>query len=263
MGRWGTEIRGAEGGFSRVYAADHPEYGSVVNKVGRSDNPKISERLRAYFEMEADVYGVLEGCRRVPKYLGCELTKDFPSITLERINGPSLRMMLNNGAYGSFMLPVARSICEAVHEITAKGVINLDLKPENIMFRDGEIDDPVILDFGIATLDSLIPFSPSGKDIVGSPWYMAPEHIRREKISGKATVYQMGCVVFEMLSGKAVFEGTPKEALISHLKETPPLLHDVADIDENDSFAVDMALSKNPNDRFANCEEFKNALSKQ
>src|SRR5439155_11055867 len=97
--------------------------------------------------------------------------------------------------------------------------------PENVFLRDGE--QPVLMDFGVAwrtatTGGREVLDDPAG--LAGTVEYMAPENLHGEPIDGRAELYALGCVFFELLTGRPPFVGADAaEALMRHLSEPAPV----------------------------------------
>jgi tetratricopeptide (TPR) repeat protein len=115
-----------------------------------------------------------------------------------------------------------RSVCESLIYLHARGVIHCDLKPENIFLSSN--GTPVIGDFGLAVhlgfqnrerleLDSIA---------AGTVAYMAPEQIRGEPLDARADLYSLGCILFELCTGRPPFQGSVRDVANQQLVETPP-----------------------------------------
>src|SRR5262249_21759034 len=148
-----------------------------------------------------------------------------------------------------------------------KGVIHRDLKPQNVLLD--ESDSLFLTDFGIAkVLDETTGFTQSGK-LMGTPSYMAPEQWQGKAIDGRADVYALGVMLFEMLGGEVPFRGdTPFTLMYMHLNDPPPSLRSLrADIPPEIERVVNGALAKSPSERFhsagALAKAFRGALEGQ
>jgi serine/threonine-protein kinase len=144
-------------------------------------------------------------------------------------------------------------------------VVHRDIKPENVMLSGGRA---VVADFGIARAVSVAGGERlTGTGLaVGTPAYMSPEQAYgSEEVDARADVYALGCVVYEMVAGRAPFEGdTPQALLAKHAGDTVPSLRasDPA-IPLFVERAVERSLAKDPNDRFQSAGEFAQALTSE
>ncbi|MEE8116470.1 MAG: serine/threonine-protein kinase [Gemmatimonadales bacterium] len=148
-------------------------------------------------------------------------------------------------------LEITRQVAAALDYAHAHNILHRDIKPGNILL-DG--DRALVCDFGIARAievaagDSL---SSSGL-IVGTPTYMSPEQARHEEdIDGRADIFSLGCVLYEMLVGEPPFSGPTIQAVIARItKEPPPKIRVVRpDVPQHVEAAVEAALAKAPIDR--------------
>ena len=149
----------------------------------------------------------------------------------------------------------------------AKGVVHRDIKPSNIVVASG--DAVRLVDFGIAKI-----LSPEGQslsltrtgDVVGSPLYMSPEQSNGAKSDERTDIYQLGCVMYEALSGVPPFAGDNVYELIQrHANDTPQRLSKF----RKSSAAVDYieavifrCIAKKPEDRYQSVDELREALQR-
>lgn len=113
-------------------------------------------------------------------------------------------------------LTILQPVCEALTYAHAQGLVHRDLKPANILL-DSELG-PLIVDFGFARLmgDNSMSLSASG-GIVGTPAYIAPEIWELDSAEAPADIYALGCIVYEMLTGRVLFGGrTPMQVMRAH-----------------------------------------------
>lgn len=157
-------------------------------------------------------------------------------------------------------LRIASEIADALHYAHGQGLVHRDVKPENVLFVTGHA---VLSDFGIARAVTAAAGSEKLTQPgmgVGTPSYMSPEQaFGAVELDGRSDVYSLGCVMYEMLTGRAPFSGRTAQAIIAqNLTSPPPPLHD--GVPEWATQAVMKALAKDPGDRFASAAQFSAAL---
>lgn len=183
-------------------------------------------------------------------------TDSMAYIAMEFLQGRSLREILDSGV----VLPVekivdiAAQVADGLAFAHASGVVHRDIKPPNIMVLDsGAVK---ITDFGIALL-------PTGSrtlagTVFGSPKYMSPEQIVGRPVDGRADIFALGAVLYEMLTGFAPFFGGDLEAVLYQVINTMP----AAPSSRNRSlpaafdYIVAKALAKHPDDRYGDARTF-------
>lgn len=166
-------------------------------------------------------------------------------------------------------MPIFKQVCSALGEAHRQGVVHRDIKPENIVLveRSGQKLFPIVVDFGIARLvqeDSELARITRSGTVCGSPTYMSPEQCTSSKVDHRSDMYSLGIVIYETLTGEVPFLADELvKVMAMHLSDPPRPLNQV----RNDlSFPpeleeiVSRALSKNPDDRFQNMDEFAHAL---
>jgi len=220
----------AEGGMGTVFRARRVVLGDeVAVKVIRPAGSEAAV-LRERFLREARACAQL----RHPGIVGI---LDFsigpggePYLVMELLNGRSLRDEL--AAAGRLPLPdvqrIAAQVCPAIQLAHDRGVVHRDVKPANIVahrFETGEVVYKVI-DFGLANLRegaAELQRLTTADAFVGTVAYASPEQLQGESIDGRADLYSLGAVVFELLTGRPPFEGPTMLAVITkHLCDDPP-----------------------------------------
>jgi predicted ATPase len=197
-------------------------------------------------------------------------------LVMEYLEGRSLRRELDrNGRLGpEEAVALARQICEAVSAAHGAGVIHRDLKPDNV-FLESRHDGSrfaKILDFGVAklrnppgaaaeTFDS-DPFISNSFTTVGTPAYMSPEQCSGGTIDARADIYSLGCLFFELLTGRPPFMADERSSLYrKHVDEPPPVPSAlVPGLPPALDRIVLRALSKRPDDRYQTAGELCAAL---
>jgi len=162
-------------------------------------------------------------------------------------------------------LQITRDVADALDHAHGNNIVHRDIKPENIFLSGGHA---LVMDFGIARAVS----APAAGDTitfagiaVGTPAYMSPEQGAAEpRIDGRADVYALGCVVYEMLSGHPPFLGrTAQEILARHAIDAVPRLRSSRpDVPEFVESAITRALAKSPAGRFPSARSFSDACAR-
>jgi serine/threonine-protein kinase len=159
-------------------------------------------------------------------------------------------------------LRIAQEIGTALDYAHRGGFVHRDVKPENILFNDGQA---VLADFGVARASTAAP-----SDIVteagmalGTPTYMSPEQASGDRDVGEATdVYSLACVVYEMLAGEPPFSGANARAVLTkQVMEAPrPIRTLRPEVPAAVERSLARALAKEPHDRYSHASEFAAAL---
>ncbi len=211
-----------EGGMGVVFRARDPELGrDVALKVlpeRFTSDPQRVER----FEREAKLLASLNHPNIAHVY-GLETSGDKRALVMELVDGPTLAERLAAGPLSlAESLAIARQICEALEEAHEKGIVHRDLKPQNVKAPLGQ--RAKVLDFGLAKAflgdssaevsDSqpTVPYAATQDGVIlGTPAYMAPEQARGHAIDKRVDIWAFGVVLFEALTGKALF-AAPSQA---------------------------------------------------
>jgi serine/threonine protein kinase len=185
-------------------------------------------------------------------------------LVMEIFPHPNLKKQLAQGV-DALAPKVSRIMTElslAVDHLHARGWVHRDLKPENVLAADdGRVK---LIDLAIASpmpgvLGRLLG---GGSKPQGSPSYMSPEQIRGQSVDGRSDIYSLGCLFFEMLSGKPPFASPNQNDLLNkHVSSPPPA---VESVNKNvttamSKFLRDM-LAKKPGDRPASMKEVQKTL---
>ncbi len=155
---------------------------------------------------------------------------------------------------------IVREAALALDYAHRHGVVHRDIKPENILLSDGQA---LVADFGIARAVGAEGSLTKTGMTVGTPAYMSPEQASGERnIDGRADIYALGAVLYELLAGEPPFTGPTAQAIISRaLTETPrPLAAVRPAVSASLQSAVTKALARTPADRFPTAAEFARAL---
>ncbi len=255
VGRYLVKEKIAQGSMGTVYLARDPYIKrDVAIKIARfpEELPQEEvERYRERFFTEAQSAGRLNHPNIVAIY-DAGIHKDSCYITMEYIDGPTLQKYCK----ADELLPVTKVseimfvAAKALDYAHRKGVVHRDIKPSNIMItRQGVVK---IADFGIAKVDSQ---GESRKGLVGSPCYMSPEQVKELPVQEKSDIFSLGCVFYELLTGKKAFYGDNYFSIlykITHEDPVPPsgLRPEIPEVVDK---IIRRALAKNPSERYQSC----------
>jgi serine/threonine protein kinase len=207
------------GGMGEVYrATDTNLKRAVAIKVLRAALASDVDRL-ARFQREAEVLARLNH-PNIAQIHGLEKSDGTTALVIELVDGPTLAERIARGPIPvDEALPIARQIAEALEAAHEQGIIHRDLKPANIKLRpDGTVK---VLDFGLAkaleadsAADANATASPTMTSpammtrvgvLLGTAAYMSPEQARGLSVDKRADIWSFGCVLYEMLTGRAAF----------------------------------------------------------
>ena len=156
------------------------------------------------------------------------------------------------------VLQIGIKIASALNMVLRHNLLHRDIKPGNILFNSE--NEPKLIDFGLARSVDAEPESTTVTE--GTPYYVAPEKIKREKETPLSDMYSLGCTLYHALTGHVPFEAPSVEELVAahvHTQLTPPNLV-VPEITQATSDALVKAMAKNPADRFLSYDELQMAF---
>jgi eukaryotic-like serine/threonine-protein kinase len=229
-GRYRVQARLGTGGMGVVYRVEHLYLGkTAAMKVLAPDTAAKPEALRR-FRLEAQSVSKLNHPNIVQTF-------DFGQadgalyLVMEFIKGDDLASLLRRDGPWSFARAARYfiQVCSGLTEAHEAGIIHRDLKPENLMVihrRDSE--HAKVLDFGLAKLrerDGEARAISSGGQVIGTPYYMAPEQVRGEDLDARADIYSLGATLYRVLTGEPPFDApSPMSVLSKHLTDdvVPP-----------------------------------------
>jgi serine/threonine-protein kinase len=184
----------------------------------------------------------------------------------ELLEGESLRASLRRGPLAwRRAAEIGIALAEGLGAAHAKGITHRDLKPENIFLtRDGRIK---ILDFGLARIEVSPPSGDAETEtaagtLLGTPAYMSPEQVRGVRAGPASDMFSLGCVLYEMISGRRAFPGqSAPETMSAILRDTPrePLIADV-DLPADLVRLIFSCLVKNCEERFQSARDLASRL---
>ena len=249
------------GGFATVYKVID-EYGDIFAlKVPHFQIFNVPE-YRARFKREADIIQDLRH-PNIVRMFGYSMGENYtvPYICFEYVEGISLKQHIQKHR----ILPIKQiveigiRIAEALEYAHSKGIVHRDVKPENVMLTPR--NEVKLMDLGIARTAESSTLTGTGKAL-GTPFYFAPEQVDACNIDGRADLYALGVVLYEMLTGHLPFDADrPVNVILKHINEapSPPSSHNIP-IPPGLEKIVMKLMEKKPENRFQSAGELKKEL---
>jgi eukaryotic-like serine/threonine-protein kinase len=258
------------GGMGVVYLAEHTLLGrKAAVKLLRAELP--DEYVERFFN-EAKAAATLHHPGLVDVFDFGHHTDGSAFIVMEFLAGESLaeRLAREPRLPQPLALSITRSVANALHVAHQQGIIHRDLKPGNI-FLVPDSESPTglrtkVLDFGIAKLmrerDARSVKTQSGA-MIGTPRYMSPEQCKNAKnVDGRADIYSLGCILYEMLLGVAPFNYDSWAELVSaHLHDVPAKPSEMdAKLSGDVEILIQKMLEKTPDKRFSSMQDLAQSI---
>lgn len=250
------------GGMADVYEGTDERLGRQVAVKLLRPEMAVRADVRQRFEAEARSAASLSHPNVVAVFDSGE-DGEIPFLVMEKLPGETLGDRMRDGPVDvEWMLRVAGDVLGALAAAHASGMVHRDVKPGNILIAaDGRAK---VADFGIAkSLEVAAAADLTGTNqIVGTPAYVAPERILGQPATVQADLYAVGVLVYEALAGQKPFAGdTPVATAYAIQHVTPPSLSEVRpELPARVVEAVERAMARNPEDRFASATVMAAAL---
>jgi serine/threonine protein kinase len=251
-----------KGGMATVYRAYQPGVDRfvAVKVIHRSIAGDASNLER--FQREARLVTHLEHPHLLPIY-DYNGVNDPPYIVMRYLESGTLKDVLDHGRlpYEEIIF-MMRQIASALDYAHRRGVIHRDIKPSNIMI-DAE-GNAFLTDFGIARITEAGSGLTQTGFAVGTPGYMSPEQgMGLETVDGRADIYSLGVMLFQMLTGQMPYNAeTPLATILKHLNDPIPRPSAIdKEIPPQVDTVIAKALAKNPEERYQTSSELVNDLS--
>src|SRR5437868_3863932 len=171
----------------------------------------------ARFEQEAQVLSTLRH-PRIVRYVGHGRTdQGAPYLAMQWLEGEDLahRLDAGGGLSAQDAVRVATHVAEALAAAHALDVVHRDVKPSNVFLREGDVENAVLIDFGLARSRTGRRATQAGA-VLGTPEYMAPEQAKGElDLDARVDVFALGCLLFECLTGRTPFAAAQPMAVLA------------------------------------------------
>ena len=259
------------GGMGEVFKAEHVFLGATrVIKIVR---PQISASTEAHdrFIREARLATKVHHQNVATLHDFASLPDGAAYMVWEFIDGENLSQLLRRRG----QLPprqVIRLAVEALAGLDAvhrAGIVHRDISPENLMIARDEdgLEHVKIIDLGVAKMEEGDPGMTATGMFIGKLRYASPEHLgfipEGERIDGRADLFSLAIVIYEMLTGRAPFEATsPHQYYIRYSRDDAMTMPDLTTIPSELQSVLARALERDRNRRFANAREFSEALQR-
>ncbi|HUJ63360.1 MAG TPA: serine/threonine-protein kinase [Kofleriaceae bacterium] len=276
-GRYHVDKKLGEGGMGSVYLATHNilekqvalkvlhgEFARKQDLVERfMQEAKAASRIRHENVIDISDFGATP--------------EGIVFFAMELLTGHDLHDEIARARLSGHLLPWSRTkriflqVCSALSAAHARGIVHRDLKPENVYLVEflGDPDFVKLLDFGIAKLTEVD--GEGGRKLTktgmlfGTPEYMSPEQARGEPVDHRVDIYAMGCILFQLVTGRVPFEADNFMGVLSlHLTEAPPVIapetFDHIGAPRALAGVIDRALAKDRAERWQTIDELAAAV---
>jgi serine/threonine protein kinase/Tol biopolymer transport system component len=266
------------GGMGEVYRAADTRLGrTVAIKVLPEDfasDPRVHER----FEREARAISSLQHPHICVLYdIGTQDSKDY--LVLEYLEGETLEARLRKGPLSmEQVLKYGAQIADALDKAHRQGITHRDLKPGNVMLTKSGVK---LLDFGLAkpvrvpvtsAAPSAMTHTPTQSleqapitsvgALIGTLQYMSPEQLEGKEADARSDIFSLGCVLYEMATGKRAFDGKTTASVVASILASEP--KSIGELQHKSPPALDRlvqrCLAKDPAERWQSALDMKNEL---
>jgi len=250
----------SQGGMGVVYrvtnVALHKVYALKTLTPDLTDDAQFRERFKREMRVAASI--------EHPNVVGIHYAGEHEGmlfLVMDFITGTDLRHLLqeSGGLEPDRAVDLVEQFASALDAAHAKGLVHRDVKPANMLVtvRDGQ-EHGYLTDFGIAKRSDNVGALTSTGAVVGTVHYMAPEQVTGDPTDARTDIYALGCVFFQMLTGKVPYDRENSIAtLFAHVHDPPPALPDeLADLYPTFGAVIEKAMAKKPDDRYLSAGDF-------
>lgn len=238
-----------QGGMAAVFLAIQESFGrEVAIKIMAPSLAKEADFATRFLREARTMAGLSHPNIIVVHDVGTSGNLHYYAMALHK-GGDLTQRIRGGGVTTQEALRITRQIADALAYAHEQGIVHRDIKPDNVLFRERD-DAAILTDFGIAkSLNNDDNQLTQAGSTVGTPKYMSPEQARGKSVDGRADLYSLGCVFYEMLTGRPPYLAEEAVTLaIKHIQEPIPRLPgELARMQP----LVDKLLAKDPAQRYA------------
>ena len=210
------------GGMAVVYKARDVKLNRFVAVKILKDEILEDDDLRSRFHTEAEAVAALSH-PNIVSIFDVSITRRMEYFVMELIDGITLKQYMQQRGVltEAEMEHFITQILKALEHAHSRNIVHRDIKPQNVMIlRDGTVK---VTDFGIARMANHQQTNATSQNAFGSVHYIAPEQAKGSAVDGRADLYSVGIIMYEMMTGELPFTGdTPVAVAIQHLSAEPP-----------------------------------------
>jgi serine/threonine protein kinase len=265
LGAYRIEALAGRGGMGVVYRATHLALDRQAAVKVITPDLAADDDFRERFKRESRIAASIEHPHVIPVYDSGEVD-GLLYIAMRYIQGTDLRALIREHGRvepkrAAALLAQVGAALDAAH---ARGLVHRDIKPANVLLaRENGTDHAYLTDFGL-TKQSGSKSGLTGTGMwVGTVDYVAPEQIEGGDVDGRTDVYALGCVLFELLTGRVPFDAESDVSKIwAHMSSPPPSLAEAApDLPGELDDVVHRAMAKSADDRFPSAGDLGRAAT--
>lgn len=256
IGQYQITERLGRGGMASVYRAVQPSLNRNVAIKVLPPNLAMDPTFLERFRREATSVATLQHPNILPVYdFGQD--QDLSYIVMMLVGGGTLRDRIGRIPLTT-SVRIASQIADALDHAHSQGIVHRDVKPTNVLMpRD---DWALLADFGIARLTEAAGLTSAGTGI-GTPEYMSPEQAMGKTADGRADVYSLGILLFEMVTGQLPFSGEPFSIMRQQVQDPVPRASSVnPSVPPALDRIIELATQKDPAQRYGRASQMKEAL---
>ncbi|MDA8321164.1 MAG: Stk1 family PASTA domain-containing Ser/Thr kinase [Actinomycetota bacterium] len=262
-GRYELDGVVGRGGMAEVYRARDLRLDRVVAVKTLREDLARDQTFQARFRREAQSAASLNHPSIVAVYDTGEDnsgSSHVPFIVMEYVDGRTIRDLLRDDRrlLPERALEITDGVLRALDYSHRNGIVHRDIKPGNVMLtRSGEIK---VMDFGIAraVADSQATMTQTAQ-VIGTAQYLSPEQARGERVDFRSDLYSVGCLLYELLTGRPPFTGdSPVSIAYQHVRENPvPPTRVDPELPAWADAIVLRAMAKSPADRYQSAADMR------